>query len=43
MTPAKIAEGFQVSAEHPLLGVNGRAELMVRLGKNTDESANIFW
>jgi Protein of unknown function (DUF1688) len=42
MTADKIAEGFQVTAEHPLLGVNGRAELLKKLGDTLTHHSTYF-
>lgn len=38
MTPEKIEEGLQVTVTNPLLGVNGRAELLARLGSTMANS-----
>jgi hypothetical protein len=42
MTAEKITEGFQVSAENPLLGINGRTELMIRLGRTLKTNPTYF-
>jgi hypothetical protein len=33
LTEAELAAGFQVSAENPLVGINGRSQLLQRLGQ----------
>jgi hypothetical protein len=43
MTPANIAEGFQVSAINPLSGLEGRAELMVQLGKTIENADGTYF
>lgn len=42
MSPDKIEKGFQVNAANPLLGVEGRAELMAKLGATVAENTRYF-
>lgn len=42
MSPIKIESGFQVNTANPLLGVEGRAELMVKLGATVAENTKYF-
>ena len=41
-TPAQLAAGFQVSANNPLSGLEGRAALLARLGKTIADAPQIF-
>lgn len=41
-TPVELAEAFQVSAENPLVGLDGRAELIGRLGAALAAEPGIF-
>ncbi|WP_310618683.1 URC4/urg3 family protein [Flexibacterium corallicola] len=40
--PEEIAEGFQVSAENPLVGLDGRAALLRRLGEAVSLRPDLF-
>jgi Protein of unknown function (DUF1688) len=42
LTEAKLAAGFQVSEENPLVGVEGRLKLMQRLGEVLSRSPHLF-
>ncbi len=42
MSPERIKSGFQVNTANPLLGVEGRAELMVKLGNTVAENPVYF-
>jgi Protein of unknown function (DUF1688) len=42
LTGADIAAGFQVSAGNPLVGVDGRADLLARLGRHVLDHDDIF-
>ena len=42
LTPEDIAEGFQVSADNPLVGLEGRAALLNRLGRVVATNPDIF-
>lgn len=42
LTPAALAKGFQVSADNPLLGLEGRAALLRRLGARVLERPDLF-
>jgi hypothetical protein len=42
MTAEDLAEGFQVSAENPLVGLEGRAALLNRLGRVVATNPDIF-
>jgi hypothetical protein len=43
ITPKIIAEAFQVSSQNPLLGVEGRAALLVKLGRTLQNSDNKYF
>jgi hypothetical protein len=43
ITPEKISEAFQVSSQNPLLGVEGRAALLVQLGRTLQNSDNKYF
>lgn len=42
LTLDKLAKGFQVSQENPLLGLEGRFQLLQRLGKSLTKLPNLF-
>ncbi|MGF9760800.1 URC4/urg3 family protein [Microvirga sp. 0TCS3.31] len=42
LTPEDLAEGFQVSADNPLVGLEGRAALLNRLGRVVATNPDIF-
>lgn len=42
LRPEDLAEGFQVSADNPLLGLDGRAALLNRLGRVVATNPDIF-
>lgn len=42
VTPQTLASGFQLSAENPLVGVEGRAALLRRLGEQTRLRPDLF-
>ena len=42
VTPQTLAAGFQLSAENPLVGVEGRAALLRRLGEQTRLRPDLF-
>jgi hypothetical protein len=42
LTPKDLAEGFQVSADNPLVGLEGRAALLNRLGRVVATNPDIF-
>ena len=42
LTLSKLAQGFQVSAENPLLGLEGRLELLQRLGRSLITLPQLF-
>jgi hypothetical protein len=42
VTVAQLREGFQVSGDNPLVGIDGRAELLRRLGKLVSANPDIF-
>ena len=42
LTEAALARGFQVTATNPLLGLDGRADLLRRLGKLVAERKDVF-
>jgi len=42
VTPETIARGFQVSADNPLVGLAGRAELLRRLGETVGQTPAFF-
>ena len=42
LTEAKLARGFQVSADNPLAGLAGRADLLRRLGRTLAAAPEIF-
>ncbi len=42
MTPARLAEGFHVTAENPLVGVDGRVALMQGLGRAVKRRPDMF-
>nr|WP_027315924.1 URC4/urg3 family protein [Microvirga flocculans] len=42
LTPEDLASGFQVSAENPLVGLEGRAALLNRLGRTVATNPDIF-
>jgi Protein of unknown function (DUF1688) len=42
LSDAEIASGFQVTAENPMTGITGRADLMRRLGRVVAEAPHIF-
>jgi len=42
LTVEKLAQGFQVSQQNPLVGVEGRLQLLQRLGKSLQASPHLF-
>jgi hypothetical protein len=42
LRPEDLAEGFQVSADNPLVGLDGRASLLNRLGRTVAVNPDIF-
>jgi hypothetical protein len=42
MTAERLARGFQVSAENPLVGLDGRVALLQRLGERVAQASDIF-
>ncbi|MGO4573127.1 URC4/urg3 family protein [Microvirga sp. 2TAF3] len=42
LTPEDLAAGFQVSADNPLVGLEGRASLLNRLGRTVATNPDIF-
>jgi len=42
LTAQKLAQGFQVSQANPLLGVEGRVELLQRLGESLNSMPQLF-
>nr|WP_210340263.1 URC4/urg3 family protein [Microvirga splendida] len=42
LTPEDLAEGFQVSGDNPLVGLEGRAALLNRLGRTVATNPDIF-
>jgi hypothetical protein len=42
LTPASLADGLQVTADNPIAGLEGRAELLVRLGHALEANRQIF-
>lgn len=42
LRPEDLAEGFQVSADNPLVGLEGRASLLNRLGRTVAVNPDIF-
>jgi hypothetical protein len=42
LTPAELANGFQVTPENPLADLDGRAALLARLGRATMANQNVF-
>ena len=42
MTNEKLASGFQVSDTNPILGIESRAALLIRLGESLLEHPEVF-
>jgi hypothetical protein len=42
LTAATLAQGFQVDADNPLVGIQGRVELLQRLGKVLGDRSDLF-
>ena len=42
LTPARLAEAFQIAPDNPLVGVDGRVELLHRLGSALVERPEVF-
>ena len=42
LTASELAHGFQVSADNPLAGLEGRAALLARLGRAMADNATVF-
>lgn len=43
LRPEKLAQLFQVTAQNPLAGLEGRARLMRALGETIDKTRTVFW
>ena len=42
MTPERLAQGFQVSSENPLVGLEGRSQLLQKLGQVLENYPELF-
>lgn len=42
ITPEKIAQGFQVTTENPLVGLDGRSHLLQKLGQALEDHPDLF-